>query len=67
MNQDWFTTILGLIMPCFGGLLWSNCEVRNCGLFKVLLLDLVITCLIVLVDIYVLIFWQLDDMFGNYP
>ena len=35
--------------------------------FKVLLLDFVITCLIVLVDIYVLICWQLDEMFGNYP
>ena len=34
--------------------------------FKVLLLDLVITCLIVLTDIYVLICWQLDEMFGNY-
>ena len=30
--------------------------------FKVLLLDFVITCLIVLVDIYVLICWQLDEM-----
>ena len=34
--------------------------------FKVLLLDFVITCLIVLVDIYILIYWQLDEMFGNY-
>ena len=34
--------------------------------FKVLLLDFVITCLIVLVDIYVLICCQLDEMFGNY-
>ena len=34
--------------------------------FKVLLLDFVITCLIVLVDIYVLICWQFDEMFGNY-
>ena len=35
--------------------------------FKMLLLNLVITCLIVLIDIYVLIFLQLDGMFGNYP
>ena len=34
--------------------------------FKVLLFYFVITCLIVLVDIYVLICWQLDEMFGNY-
>ena len=34
--------------------------------FKMLLLDFVITFLIVLVDIYVLICWQLDEMFGNY-
>ena len=34
--------------------------------FKVLLLDFVITCLIIFVDIYVLICWQLDEMFGNY-
>ena len=34
--------------------------------FKVLLLDFVITCLIVLVDIYVLICLQLDEMFENY-
>ena len=34
--------------------------------FKVLLLDFVITCLIVLADIYVLICWQLDKMFENY-
>ena len=34
--------------------------------FKVLLLDFVITCLIVLVDIYVLICWELDEMFRNY-
>ena len=31
--------------------------------FKVLLLDFVITCLIVLVDIYFLICWKLDEMF----
>ena len=36
----------------------------NC--FKEFLLDFVITCLIVLADIYVLICWQLDKMFGNY-
>ena len=35
--------------------------------FKVLLLDFVITWLIVLADIYVLICWQLDEMFGTYP
>ena len=35
--------------------------------FKVLLLDFVITCLIVLADIYVLIFLKLDEMFGIYP
>ena len=34
--------------------------------FQVLLLDFVITCLIVLADKYVLICWQLDEMFGNY-
>ena len=34
--------------------------------FEVLLLDFVITCLIVLVNIYVLICWELDEMFGNY-
>ena len=34
--------------------------------FKVLLLDFVITSLIVLADIYVLICWQLDEMFENY-
>ena len=43
--------------------------------FKMLLLDFVITCLIVLVCvcvcvyIYILFFlicWQLDEMFGNY-
>ena len=34
--------------------------------FKVLLLDFVTTCLIVLVGIYVLICWKLDEMFGNY-
>ena len=34
--------------------------------FKVLLLDFMITCLIVLTDIYVLICWPLDEMFGNY-
>ena len=34
--------------------------------FKVLLLDFVITCLIFLADIYILICWQLDEMFGNY-
>ena len=31
--------------------------------FKVLFLDFVITSLIVLADIYVLICWQLDEMF----
>ena len=42
-------------MPCFGGLLWRlvRSEIVDC--FKVLLLDFVITCLIVLADIYVLI------------
>ena len=34
--------------------------------FKVLLLDFVITYLIVLADIYILICWQLNEMFGNY-
>ena len=34
--------------------------------FKVLLLDFVITCLIVVANIYVLICWQLDEMIGNY-
>ena len=40
-------------------------EIVDC--FKVLLLDFVITCLIVLINIYVLICWKLDEMFGNYP
>ena len=35
--------------------------------FKMLLLDFVITCLIVLVDIYVLICWKLEEVFENYP
>ena len=39
-------------------------EIVDC--FKVLLLDFVITCLIVLINIYVLICWKLDEMFGNY-
>ena len=34
--------------------------------FKVLLFDFAITCFIVLADIYVLTYWQLDEMFGNY-
>ena len=34
--------------------------------FKVLLLYFVITRLVVLVSIYVLIYWQFDEMFGNY-
>ena len=34
--------------------------------FKVLLLDFLITCLIVFADIYVLIYWKMDEMFGNY-
>ena len=34
--------------------------------FKVLFFDFIITCFIVLVDIYILICWQLDEMFGNY-
>ena len=35
--------------------------------FKVLLLDFVITCLIDLIDICVLVYWQLDEyLFGNY-
>ena len=40
-------------------------EIVDC--FKVLLLDFVLTCLIVLADVYVLICWQLNEMFGNYP
>ena len=42
--------------------------------FKVLLLDFVITkvllwivLLLVLADIYILISWKLDEIFGNYP
>ena len=31
-----------------------------------LLLDFVITCLIVLADIFVLICWQFNEMFDNY-
>ena len=42
-----------------------NSEIIDC--FKVLFLDFVITCLIVLADIYVLICWQFDEMFRNYP
>ena len=46
-------------MPCFvvcyGRLL--RFEFVDC--FKVLLLDFVITCLVVLVDICVLIYWQM--------
>ena len=34
--------------------------------FKVLLLDFMITCFIVLIDIYFLICWKFDEMFGNY-
>ena len=34
--------------------------------FKGLLLDFVMTCLIVFVDIYVLICCQLDEIFRNY-
>ena len=34
--------------------------------FKVILLEFVITCLIVLANKYVLICWQLDEVFGNY-
>ena len=34
--------------------------------FKALFLDFVITCFIVLADIYVLICFQLDEIFGNY-
>ena len=48
----------------FRGLFWWF-EILDS--FKVLLLDFVITCLIVPSDIYVLICWQLDEMFGNYP
>ena len=51
-------------MPCFGGMLWPTYEIVDC--LKVLLLDFVIAYLIVLADIYVLICWQLDEMFGNY-
>ena len=39
-------------------------EIMDC--FKMLLLDFVITCLIILAGIYVLICWQLDEMFGNF-
>ena len=53
-------------MPCFvvcyGRLL--RLEIVDC--FKVLLLDFVITRLVVLANIYVLICWKLDEMFGNY-
>ena len=41
-----------------------NSEIVDCC--KVLLLGFVITCLIVLADIYVLICWKFDEMFGNY-
>ena len=34
--------------------------------FKVLLLDFLITRLVVLADVYVLICWQLDEIFGHY-
>ena len=47
-------TILGLIVPCFGGLsALMMSEIVDC--FKMLLLDFVINCLIILADIYVLI------------
>ena len=49
-------------MVCYGRLV--RFKIVDC--FQVLLLDFVITCLIVLVDIYVLICLQLDEMFGNY-
>ena len=39
-------------------------KITDC--FKVLSLDFVITCLIVLDDICVLTCWQLDEIFGNY-
>ena len=57
---------LGLIVlylvVCYGRLVRS--EIMDC--FKVLLLDFLITCLIVFADIYVLIYWKMDEMFGNY-
>ena len=49
-------------MVYYGRLVRS--KIVNC--LKVLLLDFVITCLIVLASIYVLICWQLDEMFVNY-
>ena len=40
-------------------------EIVDC--FKELLIDFVITCLVDLIDICVLIYWQLDEcLFGNY-
>ena len=53
-------------MPCFGVLLWSTVRSKIVDFYKVLLLDFLINCLIVLADIYVLICWQLDEMFRNY-
>ena len=47
---------------CYGRLLRP--EIVDC--FKVLLLDFLITRLVVLADVYVLICWQLDEIFGNY-
>ena len=34
--------------------------------FKGLLLDFVITCLIILAEIYILVCWKLDEMFESY-
>ena len=53
-------------MPYLGCLLLPTFRYEIMDCFKVLLHDFVITCLIVLVDIYVLICWKLDEMFGNY-
>ena len=51
-----------VLVVCYGQLVRS--KIIDC--FKVLLLDFLITCLIVLADIYVLICWQYDEMFRNY-
>ena len=53
---------MSCFVVCYDQLLRS--EISN--YFKVLLLDFVITRSVVLANIYVLICWKLDEMFGNY-
>ena len=62
VHSCFVTDYAPVLVVCYGQLV--RYEIVDC--FKVLLLDFVITCLIVLADIYILICWQLDEMFGNY-